>query len=62
MFIVLAGILIALSLFYYMDQKRKIRNEEKHEQRMERLRNLLDVIKKKNNEQKDEVSDTTEDE
>lgn len=62
MFILLAGILIALSLFYYMDQKRKIRNEEKHEQRMERLRNLLDVIKKRNNEQKDEVSDTTEDE
>lgn len=58
MFIVFAGILIALSLFYYMEQKRKMRKEEKHEQRMERLRDLLDVIKKRNNEQKDEVSDT----
>jgi hypothetical protein len=58
MFIVFAGILIALSLFYYMEQKRKIRKEEKHKQRMERLRDLLDVIKKRNNEQKDEMSDT----
>jgi hypothetical protein len=53
MAVVLAGIFLAFCLFYYLDQKRKIRNEQKHKKNREKFKQLLDQLKRssKNNEQ-----------
>jgi hypothetical protein len=46
MAIVLAGIFIAFCLAYYLDQKRKIRNEKLRERNKEKYEHLLDLLKK----------------
>jgi cell division protein FtsL len=56
-FIIVILSAIALFLFQYMNQKRKIRQEEMHERKRQQFEELLKLISDKN----DEVSDTTED-
>ena len=46
MAIIFAGILIAFCLAYYLNQKRKIRNEKLHERNREKFEQLLDQLKK----------------
>jgi len=46
---------IALFLFQYMNQKRRVRSEEMHERKKRQFEELLKLISDKN----DEVSDTT---
>ena len=45
MAIILAGIFIAFCLFYYLDQKRKIRNEQRRERSLEKFKQLLVQLK-----------------
>jgi hypothetical protein len=45
MAIILAGIFIAFCLAYYLDQKRKIRNQKLHERNREKFEQLLDHLK-----------------
>ena len=42
--IILGGIFIGFCLAYYLDQKRKIRNEKLHERSMEKFEQLLDQL------------------
>lgn len=58
MAIILAGIFIAFCLAYYLDQKRKIRNEKLHERNREKFEQLLSQIKhldKATNNNKNEI-------
>ena len=61
MAILLAGIFIAFCLFYYSDQKRKIRNEQLKERSREKFEHLLDTLKMDNKDQEAQGSDTTGD-
>jgi hypothetical protein len=54
--VVLSG--MALFLFQYMNQKRKIRQEEMHERKRQQFEELLKLISDKNAQE----SDTTDDE
>jgi hypothetical protein len=49
--VILVGIFIAFCLAYYLDKKRKIRNERLHERSKEKFEQLLDQLKQpgKNN-------------
>ena len=49
---------VALFLFQYMNQKRKIRQEEMHERKRQQFEELLKLISDKNAQE----SDTTDDE
>jgi hypothetical protein len=58
--VILSG--IALFLFQYMNQKRKIRQEEMHERKRQQFEELLKLISDKNdNPDVYRESDTTED-
>jgi len=57
-FIVVVLSAIALFLFQYMNQKRKIRQEEMHERKRHQFEELLKLISDKN----EEVSDTRDEE
>lgn len=56
-FIIVILSAIALFLFQYMNQKRKLRQEEMHERKRQQFEELLKLIRDKNV----EVSDTTKD-
>lgn len=43
--LIIGGIFIAFCLFYYVDQKRKIRNERLHERSKEKFEQLIDQLK-----------------
>jgi hypothetical protein len=45
MAILLAGIFIAFCLAYFVDQKRKIRNERRRERSQKKFENMLDQLK-----------------
>ncbi len=55
-FIIVILSAIALWLFQYMNQKRKLRQEEMHERKRQQFQDLLKLISDKNA----EVNDTTE--
>jgi cell division protein FtsL len=55
-FIIVILSAVALFLFQYMNQKRKIRQEEMHERKRQQFEELLKLISDKN----DQGSDTTE--
>ena len=57
-FIIVILSAMALFLFQYMNQKRKIRQEEMHERKRQQFEELLKLISDKN----DAVSDTRDDE
>jgi hypothetical protein len=48
MIIILAGIFIAFGLFYYLDQKRKIRNRQRQDRNREKFEQLLNQVKHSN--------------
>jgi hypothetical protein len=43
--VILGGVFIAFCLAYYLDQKRKIRNEKMHERNREKFEQLLGSLK-----------------
>lgn len=43
--VIFGGIFIAFCLFYYLDQKRKIRNEKLYERNRKKIEQLLDQLK-----------------
>jgi hypothetical protein len=47
MAIIVAGIFIAFCLFYYLDQKRKIRKEQLEERNREKFEQLLGSLKRR---------------
>jgi hypothetical protein len=57
MFILLAGLLIAFSVAYYMNEKRKIRNEQLHLHKMEKFEELMNTLKRVKSDKDDEVTD-----
>ncbi len=65
MFIILFSTLIALCFFYYMEQKRRVRNEKRQEGNKEKLEELLNVLRRRyvsgndieRSEKKDSVQD-----
>ena len=62
-FIIVILSAMALFLFQYMNQKRKIRQEEMHERKRQQFEELLKLISDKNAEgsvQKNSFGDTTE--
>ena len=44
--IVLAGVFIAFCLFYYMEQKRRIRREQSRQDKKEKFERLTETLKK----------------
>jgi hypothetical protein len=61
MAILLAGIFIAICLFYYLDQKRKIRKEQLKERSREKFEHLLATLKRGNKDQNLQVSTNSPD-
>ena len=59
-FIIVILSAIALWLFQYMNQKRKMRQEEMHERKRQQFEELLKLISNKSAD-RDRESDTTED-
>jgi hypothetical protein len=53
MIIILAGIFIAFCLFYYLDQKRKLRKKQLRERRREKFEQLLEALKNSHKSKKD---------
>ena len=48
MAIIIAGIFIATGLFFYLERKRKIRNEQLHERNRQKFQQLLSTLKSDN--------------
>lgn len=44
--IILVGIFIALGLFYYMNNRRRIRNQITRERNQERFENLINLVRR----------------
>jgi hypothetical protein len=62
-FLVLIGLAISIYIFKLINNKNVLRREERHERMKEKQETLLQQLKDSmNKEQKDEVSDTTQDE
>jgi hypothetical protein len=53
MAVIVAGIFIAFCLFYYLDQKRKVRNEQRRYRNREKFENLLKQVKHSNQDSKE---------
>ena len=47
MIVLIAGIFIAIMFFYYLDQKRKMRNERKRERTREKFDQMLQQLERR---------------
>ncbi|UAY51148.1 hypothetical protein [Ferruginibacter albus] len=63
MILILLGLAIAIYIFKSVNDKSRARRENRHEQMLNKQEELIQLLKNKtNNDQIDEMSDTTKDE